>query len=251
MANEEELNSLAGAMLDKIDKERAAGTSTTQLREMTKRMRGEFVEAARQTGRNEAAAEGLADALGLIPDKVSAQVGVTGIAGAMSAIDRFNAKLNTVNGKRVSAAVEARIHGQGRMADGGFMRGGVIESFAHGGVRGSLPKQALIQSPQRNLVQWAEPETGGEAFIPLSPAKRQRSLQIWAETGRRLGVVQPFAAGGFNNAGSAPFSASLSLSDSDVARIAAAVRDGSASGVSAGFSGGRSDVARFARMGGF
>ena len=48
---------------------------------------------------------------------------------------------------------------------------------------------------------WAEPETGGEAYIPLSPAKRARSLGIWAETGRRLGVDHTdthFAAGGIS-----------------------------------------------------
>ena len=48
---------------------------------------------------------------------------------------------------------------------------------------------------------WAEPETGGEAYIPLAPAKRDRSLGIWEETGRRLGV---FAEGGFSNAASVP-----------------------------------------------
>jgi hypothetical protein len=55
---------------------------------------------------------------------------------------------------------------------------------------GYLPKQAGIQSSvgPRGLVQWAEPSTHGEAFIPLAPGKRQRSLSIWAETGKRLGA---------------------------------------------------------------
>lgn len=57
-----------------------------------------------------------------------------------------------------------------------------------------LPDQAKIQRPG-TLVQWAEPETGGEAFIPLASSKRQRSLAIWEETGRRLGAE--FADGGF------------------------------------------------------
>lgn len=61
---------------------------------------------------------------------------------------------------------------------------------------GTLPDQALIQPATGGLVQWAEPETMGEAFIPLAPAKRKRSKDIWWETGRRLGVVQ-MAAGGF------------------------------------------------------
>jgi len=73
--------------------------------------------------------------------------------------------------------------------------GGILESFAGGGIRryalGRLPDQALIAAPQgaRGLVQWAEDETEGEAFIPLAPSKRDRSIPIWAETGRRLGVL--------------------------------------------------------------
>lgn len=38
---------------------------------------------------------------------------------------------------------------------------------------------------------WAEPETGGEAYIPLAASKRDRSLAIWRETGRRLGAFDP------------------------------------------------------------
>ncbi|MCC3311533.1 phage tail tape measure protein [Nocardia africana] len=49
---------------------------------------------------------------------------------------------------------------------------------ADGGIDGPLPSQATIQSPRSSLVQWAEPETGGEAYIPLAPAKRARSTEI-------------------------------------------------------------------------
>lgn len=71
-------------------------------------------------------------------------------------------------------------------ADGGV----AVAAYADGGMRNKLPTQAIIQpSVAGNLVQWAEPSTGGEAFIPLSPAKRARSLDIWVETGRRLGVM--------------------------------------------------------------
>ena len=55
---------------------------------------------------------------------------------------------------------------------------------------GSLPNEATIQNPvgSQGLVQWAEPSTHGEAFIPLAPSNRGRSLDIWAETGHLLGV---------------------------------------------------------------
>ncbi|WP_268811120.1 phage tail tape measure protein [Williamsia sterculiae] len=76
-------------------------------------------------------------------------------------------------------------------ADGG------IRKYAAGGIS-SLPDSAMIQPAKSGLVQWAEPETGGEAFIPLAPSKRQRSLAIWQKTGEMLGVkgLLKFAQGG-------------------------------------------------------
>jgi acetyl-CoA carboxylase alpha subunit len=43
---------------------------------------------------------------------------------------------------------------------------------------------------------WAEPETGGEAYIPLAPQKRGRSRQIADETVNRLGGRVEWAADG-------------------------------------------------------
>jgi hypothetical protein len=62
---------------------------------------------------------------------------------------------------------------------------------AQGGLYESHQAQIAAGGPAR---VWAEPETGGEAYIPLHPSKRSRSLGIWQETGRRLGV---YANGGF------------------------------------------------------
>lgn len=42
---------------------------------------------------------------------------------------------------------------------------------------------------QLGPVQWAEGETGWEAFIPGAPSKRRRSLQILKETARRMGQM--------------------------------------------------------------
>jgi hypothetical protein len=74
---------------------------------------------------------------------------------------------------------------------------GGIMSFAGGGM--SLPANATIQPGRgQGLIQWAEGETGGEAFIPLAGSKRKRSKDIWWQTGQRLGVV-PMANGGFSS----------------------------------------------------
>ncbi|ACP33506.1 tape measure protein [Corynebacterium aurimucosum] len=59
-----------------------------------------------------------------------------------------------------------------------------ITAMADGGILGGL-RQAQINEGD-SAVLWAE--AGPEAYIPLSSDKRARSLDIWAETGKRLGV---------------------------------------------------------------
>lgn len=68
---------------------------------------------------------------------------------------------------------------------------------AAGGLFGAMPSSAVIQPATPGLVQWAEPSTGGEAFIPLRGG--QRSVDIWLQTGRLLGIgMQRFDMGGFS-----------------------------------------------------
>lgn len=76
-------------------------------------------------------------------------------------------------------------------------------AFADGGFENHVAQfsKSTASSPIRI---WSEPETGGEAYIPLSPSKRQRSLSIWNETGRRLGATA-YEHGGIEG-GSAPAS---------------------------------------------
>ncbi|WP_159840217.1 phage tail tape measure protein [Nocardia sp. CY41] len=72
-----------------------------------------------------------------------------------------------------------------------------IAPRAEGGLSGPLPSQATIQAPQSRLYQWAEPETGGEAFIPLAPSKRSRSVNILGQVAGMFGMaVTPMADGG-------------------------------------------------------
>ena len=61
-----------------------------------------------------------------------------------------------------------------------------VKKYATGGLE---THEAMIGTGVTRV--WDEPETGGEAYIPLAESKRRRSLAIWAETGRRLGVAQP------------------------------------------------------------
>ncbi|MFD6029793.1 phage tail tape measure protein [Cellulosimicrobium funkei] len=60
--------------------------------------------------------------------------------------------------------------------------GGVVEYFANGG-----ESHVAQIAPAGSWRVWAEPETGGEAYIPLSPFKRTRSEEIFAEVANRFG----------------------------------------------------------------
>ena len=84
---------------------------------------------------------------------------------------------------------------------------GTIRAMAKGGFTDEpLPSNARIEPPHgtNGMVQWAEHSTHGEAFIPLSPGNRPRSIRIWEEAGRRLGVDQ-FARGGIGGGGDIEF----------------------------------------------
>ncbi|WP_372728977.1 phage tail tape measure protein [Nocardioides sp.] len=114
---------------------------------------------------------------------IAAQYGVS-LAGGINPI-------LTGLGKRPIAGVGGRV--------GGLIEadGGVVSYYADGGMESHVAQIA----PAGAWRVWAEPETGGEAYIPLSPAKRARSLDIWQETGRRLNA---FADGGFSSVDKVP-----------------------------------------------
>jgi TP901 family phage tail tape measure protein len=72
----------------------------------------------------------------------------------------------------------------------GQSKGGVL-SYAGGGTYENHIAQI---APAGAMRQWAEPETGGEAYIPLAAQKRSRSVATLAEVDRRFG--HPLSGGG-------------------------------------------------------
>jgi len=123
-------------------------------------------------------------------------------AAAQAAIDSLHGKTVDLTVNTYRNMIETHIDrglvasGQGRpQADGGYWPQGV-PSYADG----KLPTQAMVaRGKGRGLVQWAEEETGGEAFIPLAPSKRDRSTEILSKVAKSFGldVVRSFASGGF------------------------------------------------------
>ncbi|MFD3516332.1 hypothetical protein [Streptomyces sp. NPDC058657] len=65
------------------------------------------------------------------------------------------------------------------MADLGRAQKGL--SYADGGIR------AGMYATSGGIVRFAEPETGGEAYIPLSPAKRSSATRVLADVAGRFG----------------------------------------------------------------
>ncbi|MCL4440911.1 MAG: hypothetical protein M1609_10095, partial [Firmicutes bacterium] len=83
-----------------------------------------------------------------------------------------------------------------------LIQGGVLKN-----ARGSI-----LTRPAISLVA----EEGPEAIIPLSSKRRQRALELWQETGRRLGVT-PYAAGGIIGSITGPVPVLAGVSGNNVA----------------------------------
>jgi hypothetical protein len=134
--------------------------------------------------------------------EVETKAALTGIAAFQKAID-------SLHGKTVTASVRysytGKLPNQGRSTRGGstFDADGSVKFYASGGMESHVAQIA----PRGTTRVWNEPETGGEAYIPLAPSKRARSERILAETNRLMG--NPLGGGG-------------GLSQFDIDRLAAA-----------------------------
>lgn len=56
------------------------------------------------------------------------------------------------------------------------------KAYANGGIR------AGIYGTRDGIIKFAEPETGGEAFLPLGPNKRRTALPVLADVANRFGL---------------------------------------------------------------
>lgn len=146
------------------------------------------------------------------------------IGGVYSALNSAMAAGNSWASRVFTATFNARHNNAdgglyGAFADGGFMvPANMVKAFANGGTTSresrTLAKALSRPTPERHTAQiatprtpfrvWAEPETGGESYIPLASSKRARSTKIWEETGNRLGVSwAKYANGGTTTPGAA------------------------------------------------
>ncbi len=223
--NKRALDAIAASSQAYIDGLIKSGAETSTVVAVTQRARDEFVAAATAMTGSGKAAEALADKYGLIPKDVKTTITAPGASEARKSVEDLKASMSglkpnvqtyiqtVLNTQGLDAAYAALRAIQGKTAEV-FVRtvyqtsspnvtytpaaGGMLHGFANGGFTGRR-----IGSSERHIAEiappgawrlWAEPETGGEAYIPLAREKWPRSRQIWMETGRRLGMI-PFADG--------------------------------------------------------
>ena len=142
--------------------------------------------------------------LGQIPGKVQ---GVFASAGSWL----VNAGKNIINGlingiksmfgqvgNAIGSVMPDKIRGMLGFMDGGLAmaQGGITRAYLDGGIE-KLERYANGGSKEQHKAQiarggewriWAEPETGGESYIPLAKSKRKRSTQILAKTADIFGL---------------------------------------------------------------
>ncbi|MBT1676795.1 phage tail tape measure protein [Curtobacterium aurantiacum] len=156
--------------------------------------RRKFIESATAAGFNAGEVKKLADRVFQLPSEKEIDI-LANTKQAQSDLDAFitrnDGRVISVRQQLITEAVKAgAAPGSAKAA---YNRdGSVLDFYADGGLNENHVAQF---APAGAMRVWAEPETGGEAYIPLAPSKRTRSLAIWEETGRRL---QAFADGGFN-----------------------------------------------------
>ena len=127
------------------------------------------------------------------------------------ALASLKAHIDAIKGKAVQVSASISSGLAGYLAAGGRADGAMtgtrfkpkpvaIRAFADGGFNYTTKPTSAHIAPAGSYTLFAEKETGGEAYIPLSSAKRERSLAIWQEVGKRFGV---YANGGMNGGGEA------------------------------------------------
>jgi hypothetical protein len=144
---------------------------------------------ARAAGYNASEVQALSNKVFGLPSAKEIQI----LAETSNAAARVDTFIRSYQGRSITLAV--RTSGAVTGPAGVQLQqanGGVVDYYANGGLAESHVAQI---APAGAMRVWAEPETGGEAYIPLASSKRARSLSIWEETGRRL---KAFANGGFD-----------------------------------------------------
>lgn len=115
--------------------------------------------------------------------------GIRNVAGAIASLHDKTVTLTSIHNVITNSKTYRSVHDIVGSANGNIFRG---RSYADGGT-----EDHVAQIAQPTLRMWAEPETGGEAYIPLAQSKRPRSLAILKDVADDFGYrLEKFAKGG-------------------------------------------------------
>ena len=217
--NKQALDTIAKSGMSLIKTLVEQNASTDKVTAAQKRASDAFVAAAVKAGMTKKAATELAAAYFALPPAKETKVSAPGAAESKARVENLhNAIKNLPDWKQtlIKAALEQggiaaaeaalarltrtrystvvirtqQVTGGSTSTGGtkqiGYAQGAVVDYYARGGLR----EQHVAQiAPAGAMRVWAEPETGGEAYIPLALSKRERSEAILEEVARRFGRV--------------------------------------------------------------
>jgi TP901 family phage tail tape measure protein len=177
--NRELLNDIAASAMKMAETQLEVTGNYDEYRTTLEGARASLIQNAIDMGASAEQAQAIADEILRIPSK--AETDVTIVDNASGTLDKILGKMG-----RVAAGASGKISALP------VANGAVIDYFAGGGF--SEQHVAQIASAGTTRV-WNEPETGGEAYIPLASGKRGRSEQILAEVASRFGYALVGAKG--------------------------------------------------------
>ncbi|KSU52898.1 phage tail tape measure protein [Microbacterium enclense] len=168
------LNDLAASSQDAADKQFALDGNTQNYRSSLEAGRQALIQRAQDLGYNADEAQALADQIYRIPSETEWKI-IADTAFAQQQVDSYISR-NT--GREIIVKIAGVPVAQGLGGSGGITQadGGKVEFYANGGRRGENHVAQFARAGTYRV--WAEDETGGEWYLPNSPAKRDRSLVI-------------------------------------------------------------------------
>ena len=185
---------VARSGMDVVTSMSEAGASQDELQGKLEGTYNDLISAAGQFGITGQAAEDLAREVLGIPDGVSIETWMSDEAErqaqdtqrAISGIDRYIHIVTqyTTRGTRPPVGNRGAPIPIAANADGNVWTApGRVKAFADG-----AENHVAQIAPAGAMRLWAEPETGGEAYIPLAMSKRARSERILADVANRFGM---------------------------------------------------------------
>ena len=161
--------------------------------------RGPLIEAAMRLGMTEQQANEYADSVLAIPTIQTTTFNQPGLAEGIQQARIYREQIiNLPDGHTTTIRTVYVNSGPAPQT-----RPGLVVASAHGNVLDEVTSTSTMlrrfaDGSERHVAQiapagamrlWAEPETGGEAYIPLAPDKRARSLAITADVAGRFGYA--------------------------------------------------------------